>query len=397
MFTQSNRNPKKAAMVNQFNDRLEMLEETTQMFSALKTHFSDVKQWNVLSIGCGDEPYEIDALQKFSATHNMLFNYVGIDVNSADISHCQSEYRNQPNVNFHIVDGMDYPSIQKLFDKEVHLIILRHPLLFRLWSETVRVADFFERILNTTVPFVLAEGGGLIVTLYHPEERDSFIKLASMMTDDKPIELDESKKTFYQTEYVTTPLGDVPRDVYSDRYFFALPHFHPNQVLLAEKKNGLFEQENEHVKTIVKMLSEIHHGLYDTQDKYEQLAALLDQVIHNAISCKANYSGNALLAKLSENICQTLASDKVELKKNDKLSTVSFNMLKHKPNSNEFVMKKYYCAVANAILQTVAAGGDQEACYKALQLVGTRPIIDTTQMNSKKEEPPVVQYSGMGF
>lgn len=386
---------KRNDIVNQFLGRLNELEDQGQFASALQERFSEAKQINILSIGCGDEPYELDALKLFFNQHPFAFNYIGVDVLEDDIKKCKSNYQ-ESNVKFQVMDGMNYTEIQKLFNGEdIHIIIMRHPLLFKDNPQTKPVAEFFDRIFTTTVPYLLAEGGDLIVSLYHPEEQSDFLRLTQLISDAPPVALSESKAVFYEKECVVTGLGDMPRDVYSDRFFYALPDFQPNLVMRAEKERGTFETEHDHLQPIIQQLAATHEKMYHTRNSSDLTSALLNHVIKEAIQWRKDHPTETALPKLAEVITQHL-SDDVPPAKIDALQRIAFDLFKRPINEvNGPMNRKKYISVANAIMETVMQGGDLNDCYKALAVVSARPIFLPQAPKSTKEPKPYLPGLGM--
>jgi hypothetical protein len=388
-------NEKRKEKTDQFHSRLNELEQNGQFISALQARFPETAQINILSIGCGDEPYELEALRPFFNERQLAFNYVGIDVNEDDIKVCQGNYQNNNNVKFQVIDGMNYPEIAKLFQGDIHIILMRHPMLFSQNPPTAHISKFFERMFTTTIPYLLAEGGNLIVSLYHPEEKSSFLELTKLITDAQPIALSESTKVFYQTEYVVTPLGDMPRELYSDRYFFTVPNFQPNLVMRAEKENGVFETEHDYLAPVIQKLASIHEELYPLKNKDYMIAARLDHVIKEAIKWKKHHPEETSFSKLAEVITQHLGDD-IPPAKIETLNHISFDLLKRPLNEVHAPMnRKKYISVANAIMQTIMKDGNLNDCYKALAVVAARPIILPQAPEQKKESAPYMP--GLGF
>jgi hypothetical protein len=379
------------AVANDYQQRLTELNQQIGFVESLKKKFPNASL-NVLSIGCGDDLIEREAVVNFFRAHQLSIHFIGIDVDDMAIKNCKDKYHHDPHTQYHVLDGMKYDEIKKLFAGEIHVIVLRHPLLYQDWAETKFVSMCFNRILTTTVPYVLAEGGLLLTSLYHPEEKHIYDKLINLIATEIPVAINENKQHLKHVEERVFYNVTTMVDVYEDYYFYVSSDFTPSLCLQIEKANGCFENENPEVASIVQAMQKMHSQLYATHNASSIVKCMLQEAIHAAINQKSIQE----IAKCFE-VGNNNKEDAVGV-----WSSITWDLIKRNPQ-DPTNLKRYY-SYANAIVKTVQAGGNANACVSALSLMCHRTILPAPQQKKEEDKAQTSQTTvnygyggGMGF
>lgn len=218
-------------LANEYYKKLELLESTQGFLAQLLLSFPKTSCLNVLSIACGWEPIELQALKQFFNKHNLSFNYLGTDIDSTNIDGCKKKYSSEKNAKFVCLDSVDHEQLSTILKEQdmqdIHLVIARHPVFV---LDDIKCFNSFTKIFNKTIPTLLKPGGSLLVSIYNDTECEQFIDVMKAVTDSKPITLPESTAIFRGKE--TRGFLGYTVELYSDRYFYAYTQFQAKKTAL---------------------------------------------------------------------------------------------------------------------------------------------------------------------
>jgi hypothetical protein len=208
------------------------------LLSSLESNFQ-VTTYNILSLACGEFPYEIEALTAFFHQAQKSFNYIGIDTDREAISINQRNYQHCHHIKFHLEDITAIDNIKLILDNQpVHLIISRHPILFL----NNPAAEVFKYAFLTTVPYLLAPGGTLLASLFYQQEAEHFCQMLPPICTNEIITLPEDPSNHCAVESVCYGLTEISAPKSYDHYFFAVINFKPTQAIVVEKNNNLADK-----------------------------------------------------------------------------------------------------------------------------------------------------------
>jgi hypothetical protein len=264
--------------------RLQELNLTHTLMQSLAESFPQTNTFNILSIGCGDEPLEIPALEDFFKTQKYTFNYIGIDIEAADIQTCKNKYAEKTNYQFHVISGTDHIKIKELFaNKDIHIIILRHPVLY----PNHKVTPIFISMITTSVPYLLSPGGTLLTSLHFKEEKNLFLELMKSVTFKEPQELLTCSRNYIRQE-APDNFFKQPVTLYADQYFIAITKFQPTPLIKAEKQNDFSPLKISSV-LINEFIQKLHPQL-ESADIKNLLFKAFKEVTSHDISLKESIS-----------------------------------------------------------------------------------------------------------
>lgn len=198
----------------------------------------NTKTIRILSIGCGDFPVELYALQKINKTKEI--EYYGIDIDKESIRNCKKTPSfSKINAQFAVIDGTDVNGILEFLGrKKVHLVIFRHPMLIEWRCQSpCKIAYQFQQMVLETLPKIIETSGAIFASFYHEQEKENFHQSMSLITDTLPLSLKEDISTWYWKEYFDAGITDIPKELYAERFFLAYKNIHLKKELL-EKINA---------------------------------------------------------------------------------------------------------------------------------------------------------------
>lgn len=347
------------------NDRLKPLLAQHNFFESK----SNVK---VLSIGCGSSPIELLALNDLAQEYKVELTYTGLDVERDAIETCKENYPIE-NAAFHAIDCCDLNKIkQAIGHSSVDVIIARHPVF---WA-TNPVSKYFRYIFTSVIPNLLLETGTLILSFYHPEEKDDCIKLMKHITPTYPQELPESTQIEWLTEYQSTYLKDnIPSTCYADRYFISYLNFTflPTVKIEMDEKLSLTSLEVNAKKELSEMLFiVIENKVLNNDFPANKMMEILHNLVDNAVT------GNTLLDNIdsSPNI----------LPDRENLFQISWHLVRAGIVNKKFdssAKKKVLDRLESIIslllrLKKMNFNSNEEfqlACYQGLKLLAARPLL----------------------
>lgn len=134
------------------------------------------RQFNVISIGCGETANELAALIAY--LHGIKFSYLGIDIDEESIERSKALYKNFPYARFEKLNATELlSSVSGIREHagQYDLIILRHPYLnLNSPTETTRDGNTFKKIICDIVPRLADSSAILLSTHYNAAEADVF-------------------------------------------------------------------------------------------------------------------------------------------------------------------------------------------------------------------------------
>ena len=347
-------------------NRLKPLIVEHGLLDSLKTNFPN-QSLNIMSIGCGDAPIEIPALETLAKEYSFSFTYKGLDIDADAINQCKTDY---PANEFFQVDCCDLEQIKKIAaPSSIHILISRQPVF---WS-TNPASKHFQYIFTTTIPYLLSNNGALLISFYHREEKENCVRLMKSVTDVKQIELKESTEVHWLTEYRNTHFRtDKEIKLYSDRFFVAHPDFKSNLALKAEQQVQLTEEEEKKAAELGEYLLNELNAILQKADSHSSTPSEMEKVLHAIIAEKTQCSVNNrpsleaiswLLVKRGD--CKKPLSNAAEIEIKKRLLQISRMILRHEKiySNNQFI----------------------RACYQGLQLLSARPL--PTDLVDKKNIP----------
>ena len=269
--------PKKSTLQQKkdayINDRLKPLLDTYPFFKSNSS-------MKVLSIGCGDEPIELLALNELASEYKVGFTYSGLDIDPDSITTCKDNYPIN-NAAFYATNCCDLPSIQNNVGTSLaDLVIARHPVFLSVSPATI----CFEYIFTSVIPRLLAEQGTLLISFFHEEEKNACMKLMKNVTTTAPVELKESKEIYSFTEILPKGLTDGESICFSDRYMVAYPNFELSPALKTEiNTNPSSTEESKNIAAVVaqKLLDRIQNEVLKDASPSTKMAAMLCALIEN--------------------------------------------------------------------------------------------------------------------
>lgn len=393
---------KQERVLEQYQQRLKQLDEQHRLTQSLKINFPGINTINVLSIGCGHEPVELPALENFLEAKGFTLNYIGIDVEQNAIDDCNTRFAG-PTSRFRNINGNNVDQIRRLFSSNIHIIVLRHPLLFEEFGQTKKIAEEFKTILTQAVPQLLANHGILLASIYLPEEKKSFEQMLTMVSSQPMTQLPANETiqshTAYRPNFFDSPVESCKDIYYYDRYFLAIIDFKARPALLAEIQFGnfgsgvlekyeaivdnikqyLFAEDGTTFKTkIIKIIALATHCILEQSDEEKALTALTNTLND------------------PDNLADTDLDDTLITLQNLPYQLNTFLIERHRTNEPTF--SQLLTRLVDAIIKTgkyVKAQEDDETAkqemeiYAAATIAITRPIAATTTARQAK---PISKY-----
>lgn len=386
---------------NLYIKRLAKLNKEQGFLASLEKNFPYCESLNVLIIGAGDYPLEIDALEEFFAAEdlrseqkstNSSLHFIVTEIDPEAIAICQKKYKHKKNMEFHVLDATLLENVEKVLNsRSVQIVSVRHPVL---WSSNP-VSQCFATIFTTTVPHVVSRGATLLVSLYHEEERDALLSLMNTVTEDKFIELENDSTIEWCQEVRPTHLTDRYVSCFSDQYFIAYVNFVPNLAIQVEKKTGLFKADsgvcttNAIIQALTKTLEKCDEDTSQTVmgnallvgvqaakkavDDRNVREEFVTEVVAKAIDSHTWFGG-----KNVQSNCPSIKNECWQIVKQ-----------RNKPN----VLKALLSCISAAVVRTslVADIDTEQGCLEAIRLVLKRPEPTCPQQQEGKVDTVVQQ------
>lgn len=344
---------------DQYLHYLKSLVSEHNLIDSLRAQFPNKKTINVLSIGCGSQPVEISALTNILDSADLTLNYVGIDINESVIASCRQQFSKKPYCQFHAINGVQYQELELLLKKagqdETHIIIMRHPVL--LHSSPYLAC--FDRMFLTTIPYLLAKGGSLIVSIYTESEKDHFLRIMEKITSAKPICAPENKTHLAEVDVIPTFLQDITIECYAERFCFAYMNFAPHLALQVERS----------VLSLETYLNQIVAHL-ETMISQGNVAKILNQLFSLSLHLlkQPNLTISAYISQLTETSASVLDEDN---SRSSLFSSLSFTLTKSGTLNRELLEKM------GSLLLRLFEHKEQalEMLNQNLQLLASRPLL----------------------
>ncbi len=381
------------AAINFYYERLTDFNEKTNFVKNLIEKFPNTKKFNVISIGFGKYPIEFQALKKLFNEHGLDINFNGYEVNENKLNYARKQYASEENIKLHLIDGTDYSAIGKTLGNDpVHIMVLRHPVLNPKRRD---VNAPFRSIFTETVPFLLAEDGCLLTSIYTDPEAEKVREL--MKTIDCPNfkELKPAQTVFWKAEKSTVQWGysgitSQSTDLWAEKYFFGVSEFKPSHFFALEKNKIEFNQEksNKLFGVLDSLINSVQNEYYLPVQKSARVNFIFSKLLNIMAQKPADFSK---IDEMLKNELQNKMPKDFEALVDQQLKDVtwSYSAWDDHPENQRILLQRICDAFTllsgSADLNTQTASERQLHFLHALKVVAERPV--PSELNKHKVVP----------
>lgn len=380
------------AVAEHYEQCLHKLAQEHDFLGVLERNFPG-QTINVLSIGCGDKPIELDAIQN---VFKGKINFVGLDIEEEAIRNCEKV--KHPNAEFFVANAADKVTLQKVLQgKKFHVVIFRHPVIDANNNDFLNATVYqFEKMFCAIIPSLLLEGGTLLTSFFLPEEINNFKSILPVITDQELKEFPEytSPSTLYATIGRPTALTTLEIPLYYDRYFTAVINI-KFKVILQEnfyidiKATKLYSNFSTLLFEMIQIANASSNSGYIFQCMLHALIIELSKVSPDASVVTIDQTNHHLIAA-KQFILSSVKSDNDNLKNDFKLPDIAWKFLRYAKNNN--LLHEKVDLFVRFIIQAICSSpkitndNDAKSIYVNAFHLGSRlPLF--TEMGMRNDDP----------